>query len=136
SNVLNGINLNPSIYYYRDFILQQNTVEYDMSYTWDMSSLTGVQGISLVPGATVGYLNANNYLGQVFTGTGSPWRNSYTYYGFQLNLNYKINSWCTAFVGLRWAGNNDGTGIAFGAPVQAPGSNSSIWGGAGLKFGM
>jgi uncharacterized protein (TIGR02001 family) len=136
TSVLNGININPSLFYYRDFVLKQNTVEFDLSYSWDMSSMTGVKGITLVPSLAVGYLAANSYLGQVAYPTGSPWKNSYVYYSFHLDLNYQLNSWCTAFIGVRYAGNNDGNGVAFGAPVQAPGSSNSIWGGAGLKFGM
>ena len=52
-----------------------------------------------------------------------------------LNLNYQINSWAQAFVGVRYSGNNDGTAVSatFGSP-QAPGSANSIWGGAGINF--
>lgn len=142
TSVLSGININPSIFYYRDFVLDQNDVELGFSYTWDMSSLTSVKGLSLVPSATVGWLSGTNELGQVAlpappANIGQHWRNSYTYYSLHLDLNYKINDWATAFIGVRYAGNNDGNGaIPGGGTAQSPGSKNSIWGGAGFKFGM
>jgi uncharacterized protein (TIGR02001 family) len=142
SSVLNGININPTFYYYYDFVLDQNTLEINLSYTWDMSSMVGVKGISLVPSVTVGWLHANNSLGQVAlpappANIGQHWRNSYMYYAFHLELDYKINDWATAFIGVRYAGNNDGNGaIPGGGTSQSPGSANNIWGGAGLKFGM
>ncbi len=137
SSVLNNININPTLYYYHDFVLDQNDVEFGLSYSWDLTSLTGVKGITLVPSATIGMLHANNSFGQVFFPGGAHWRNGYSYYSFHLDLNYKINDWATAFIGVRYAGNTDGTTVSptFGSP-QAPGSQNSIWGGAGLKFGM
>ena len=134
SNVI-PVNLSPTLYFYHDFVLDQNDVEFGLSYTWDLSSLTGVKGVTLVPSATLGWLGAHNSFGQVFFPGGAHWRNSYTYYKVQLNLNYQLNSWAQAFIGVRYSGNNDGTAVSatFGSP-QAPGSANSIWGGAGLNF--
>jgi hypothetical protein len=111
------------------------------SYTYDLSSLTSVKGLSLNPSLTFGWLHANRSDGGQTSWVGNPrgphqnWRNSYGYYSFKLNLNYAINSWATAFVGFRVSGNNDGNGkVPVGATAQTPGSGESVWGGAGVNF--
>ncbi len=145
-----GFNLSPSFFYYHDFILDQNDFELGISYTYDLSGMTGLKGLSVVPAATVGWLGGNHELGaqvdwpaHVPGGPTQNWRNAYTYYLFKVDLNYKITDWATAFIGFRYSGNNDGTGqippwtAGPATPTaQSPGTANSIWGGAGVKFSL
>ncbi len=135
SSVL-SYNLSPSVYYYYDFILNQSVVEFSLKYTWDMSNMTGVKGLSLTPRAYVGWLDSLRQRGDQLNAGAPNWRNSYSYWGVTLDLNYKINDFTTAFVGFRYAGNNDGNVFypAFGTNSQGGGTDENVWAGVGLKF--
>lgn len=137
STALIGTNLNPEVYYYYDFILDQSTFFAQIQYNYDMGDMTGLKGLTFVPTASIGWLGANRTFGdQLVAGTQS-WRNSYIFYFLSAELDYKFNSWVTAFAGVRYTGNNDGTSNGLGgADPQGVGSANSIWGGFGLKFGM
>lgn len=136
TSVLGGYNLSPSLYYYYDFILNQSVIEFSLKYTWDMSSMTGVKGLSLNPRAYVGWLDALRQRGDQLNAGAPNWRNSYTYWGLTLDLNYKLNDFTTLFAGFRYAGNNDGNVFypAFGTNSQGGGTDENVWAGAGVKF--
>jgi len=146
TSVLAGYNINPQLYYYHDVILDANTVQLSVSYTWDVSDLVGVKGLSIVPSANIGY----TAIGRVFgdqAGSGAPhaagyngnWKDGYTYWAISLQANYALNKWCTAFFGVRYSGNNDGTSGGIGGAATNPqpvgSGENNVWIGAGLSFG-
>jgi hypothetical protein len=134
-------NIQPSLTYFHDVILDSNTLQLQVaSYTFDLSDDFGLKGVTLTPTATVGTTNLGRTFGDqagVF-GAGTPnWRNGYDYWELDLELDYKPNNTGTTtfFVGVHYAGNDDGTtGGFFGGNPQAPGSANSIWFGLGVKF--
>ena len=133
-------NLNPSVYYYHDWILDSNVVEFSMSYKVDLSALT--PDLSATLSAEAGWVDANKAWGNQIQG--SNWHNGYSYYGTNLNFSYKISDNGSVFVGVRYAGNNDGTGFApggagpagTGETAQNGGTADNIWMGGGFKFSM
>lgn len=124
SKVLNGINLNPSVYGYYDWDLDSFTIEGSLSYSYDLSALTTVEGLSLDPAIYLGW-NTN---GKPLASWGSTTWNSGFYYGANLNLTYQVNDFVSVYAGIRWAGktytNEDSTNQQY------------IWGGAGVNFGL
>lgn len=127
-----GLNLSPTIMYYHDIILDSNTFTGSITYTWDLSDRVGVKGLSLTPTATVGWTGMHRTFGDVAV---QNWNNSYTYWELDLELDYKLNTSTTFFLGAHYAGNNDGTANGFfGGNPQAPGTENSLWFGLGVKF--
>jgi uncharacterized protein (TIGR02001 family) len=138
-------NLNPAVYYYHDWFLDSNTVEFSMSYRIDLSAFT--QGLFATLSAEAGTTDAHEAWGdQVYIaalpGNHSPnWRNGYAYYGVNAVLSYTISPNGSVFIGAHYAGNNDGTGLAplgaaTGETAQTGGRADSIWAGGGFKFSM
>jgi hypothetical protein len=138
STKLIGYNLSPSLFFYHDVILDSNTLQGGLAYSWDLSDMVGLKGVSLNPSAQLGWTSVHRNGGDQ-SSTGAEWNNSYIYWQANLELDYKINTSTTFFLGVHYAGNDDGnSGDGFsgtGSP-QAPGSDSSFWGGAGVKFNM
>jgi len=134
-------NIQPSLTYFHDVILDSNTFQLQVaSYTFDLSDSLGLKGVTLTPTATVGQTSLGRVLGDqngIF-GVGTPnWKNGYSYWELDLELDYKPNNTGTTtfFVGAHYAGNDDGTtGGFFGGNPQAPGSANSLWFGLGIKF--
>ena len=134
-------NISPTLTYFHDLILDSNTLQLTATYTFDLSDTANLKGLSLMPTATLGWTGMHRTFGDQ-AGPGANWNNSYVYYELDLELDYKPNNsgTTTFFVGAHYAGNSDGTTNGFGstpaAPVnpQAPGSDSSIWAGFGVKF--
>lgn len=136
STKLLGYNLSPSVTYFHDLILDSNTVQLGLTYSWDLSDASGLKGLSLTPTASLGWTGMNRTFGDQ-AGPGANWSNGYVYYELDLELDYKPNATGTTtfFVGAHYAGNTDGTVGGFAATnPQAPGSDSSIWAGFGVKF--
>ncbi len=133
TNVMPGkINLSPTVMLYHDVILDSNTITGSVTYTWDLSDSVGVKGLSLTPTATLGWTGAHRTFGDI---AGPNWNNSYTYWQLDLELDYKLNTSTTFFLGTHYAGNNDGTTNGFAATnPQAPGTANSLWFGLGVKF--
>ncbi len=131
-----GVNVSPSVTLFHDVIIDSNTLQLGATYTWDLSDAASLKGLSLTPTATLGWTGMNRTFGDQ-AGPGGNWSNGYVYYELDLELDYKPNNSgsTTFFVGAHYAGNSDGTTNGFaGANPQAPGSDSSIWGGFGVKF--
>jgi hypothetical protein len=137
TSILAGYNINPSFYYYHDFNLDGEVVQGGLSYTWDISNSIGLAGTSIVPSVQVGWDHQNRSFGDELPAGIANERNGYTYWLLSLEGDYKINSFATAFAGFRYSGNNDGTKTnAFTWDPQGGGTKNSIWGGAGIRFGM
>jgi len=138
STKLIGYNLSPMLFYYHDLILDSNTLQTGVSYSWDVSDSVGVKGVSVNPSATLGYTEIGRAFGDAAIPAGvGNWKNSYWFYQLNVEVDYKFNPTTTAFLGVHYAGNTDGTnGGIFGTNPQAPGSANSIWFGLGVKFNM
>jgi len=135
STKLIGYNLSPSLFYYHDLILDSNTLQLGLAYSWDISDTVGVKGVSINPSANFGWTGIGRTFGD--QATGANWANSYLYWQLNLEADYKLNTSTTFFAAVHYAGNNDGsTGGFGGGNPQAPGSDSSFWGGLGVKFNM
>jgi hypothetical protein len=131
-----GFNLSPALFLYHDVILDSNTLQAGLAYSWDMSDLISVKGVSLNPSANIGYTDVGREGGD--QSGGPEWKDSFWYWQANLELDYKINTSTTFFAAVHYAGNSDGTtnGIGGGDP-QAPSSGSNqLWVGAGVKFNM
>jgi hypothetical protein len=132
-----GYNLQPSLTYFHDVILDSNTLQAQLaSYTFDLSDTIGQKGFTLTPTATLGWTSINRTFGDQ---SGGPnWANSFLYYELDLEADYKPNNTGTTtfFLGVHYAGNTDGTTGGYGAAnnPQAPGSANSVWFGLGVKF--
>jgi hypothetical protein len=129
-------NINPQVWYYHDFILDSNTLVFAISHTFSMDDWIQVKGFSLKPSANFGWTGVHRVLGD--QSPGGNWRDSYAFWGVNLEVDYKLSAWCTAFIRVEYSGNNDGTTHGIGATnPQAPaGGTNDIWGGLGLSFGM
>jgi len=143
STKLIGYNLSPSLFYYHDIILDSNTLQLGLAYSYDLSDMLGVKGVSLNPSANLGWTSIHRAGGDqsqgLAPGQSDEWNNSYIYWQLNAELDYKLNTSTTFFLGLHYAGNTDGTSNGYGATTtnpQFPGSDSSFWGGAGVKFNM
>ncbi len=140
-SVLQGTNLNPSVYYYHDLMLDSNVVEASLKTTWDLTHVVGFSGLSITPTILGGWYHANRSFGDQFN-TGIPgnphanWRNGYLYWKAGFELDYKLgNSQCYLFGELDYEGNTDGKLGGFaGTNPQLGGTPNSVWFGAGLKF--
>jgi predicted porin len=135
TNVLNKINLSPTVYLYHDVILDSNTITGAISYSWDLSDSV-TKGLSLNPTATIGWTGAHRSFGDV---SGQNWGNSYSFWELDLELDYVLSSNTTVYVAGHYAGNNDGTRGGFGGVASnpnAPGSQNQLWLGLGVKWNM
>jgi len=134
SSVLNKVNLSPTVKWYHDVVLDSNTFTAGISYSWDLSDSV-TKGLSLNPAFTLGWTGINRVFGDE---SGGPnWKNSYTFWELDLELDYVLSSNTTLYVAGHYAGNNDSSanGIA-GSNPQFPGSDSSAWVGLGVKWNM
>lgn len=122
--------LDPSLYLYYDWDLEQFVIQADVSYSFDLTQYTsdwGVGGTSIELGAYLGWLSADDYtagqrcrVGTV--DTFSKWSNGYTYGGAKADLVFALNDIAKASIGMRWAGNNDGKDGLHPTAAGVPGS--------------
>ena len=122
SKTLGGVNLNPAIAYYYDWNLEAHTIELSMGYSFDLSDIAGVEGLSLDPNIYLGW----SARGMPSAEWGPHQWSSGIYYGLSLNLNYRLNDDANVYIGGRWAGI---------CPTNENASNpQQLWGGAGVNF--
>ena len=107
SKVLNGINLNPSLYYYYDWNVDKHTIEASISYTYDLTQLLGVEGFAITPQIYIGYQTTCRPLGDTGLGANVFSRMDGLYYGADLTLTYKLNDFVGFYVGFSYAGRQD-----------------------------
>ncbi len=131
----NGPGLNPSVYYYHDWILDGDTVELSLSTTWDLNGLLGFSGFSIKPTIVGGWTTATKALGTQLPPGTVNWQNGYKYWKAGFELDYNLSPLSYLFGELNYAGNDDGktNGYAGGNP-QLGGTPNSVWFGGGLKF--
>jgi hypothetical protein len=128
------------LFYYHDVILDSNTLQLGLAYSYDLSDMLGVKGVSINPSAQLGWTGVNRNAGDQIQGGGANWKNAYIYWQINAELDYKINTSTTFFAAAHYAGNSDGTtGDGFSATgnPQSPASSASMfWVGLGVKFNM
>jgi len=108
--------LDPSLYLYYDWDLEQFVAQFDVSYSFDLTQYTsdwGVGGTSIDLGAHFGVLSADDYTaGQrgpvAGVDTLKKWSNGYAYGGVKADLVFALNDIAKASFGMRWEANNDG----------------------------
>lgn len=91
--------ISTSVYYYRDFKLDANTVQGSVGYSLPLEAI----------GAS---LDVTGYYGVVDTGDVNPWgpdklRESYNYYGVDVSVPYKLTDKATFTLGGHWAHNKN-----------------------------
>jgi hypothetical protein len=140
---LGKYNLQPSLTYFHDIILDSNTLQLQVaSYTFDLSDSVGLKGLSLTPTLTLGTTSIGRNLGDEsplvgVAGTQSNYSDGWNYWELDLELDYKPNNagTTTFFLGAHYAGNDDGTsGGIGGSDPDAPGGANNLWFGFGVKF--
>jgi hypothetical protein len=142
---LGKYNIQPSLTYFHDVILDSNTLQAQLaSYTFDLSDTVGLKGVTLTPTATLGWTAFHRTFGDQLPAGTPSWANSFYYYELDLELDYKPNNTGTTtfFLGGHYAGNSDGTTGAGGfTPAGNPqntgtagGSQDNLWFGFGIKF--
>jgi hypothetical protein len=144
---LGKYNLQPSLTYFHDIILDSNTLQLQVaSYTFDLSDSVGLKGVTLTPTFTLGTTSVGRVLGDESPFVGGPgqsnFSNGWNYWELDLELDYKPNNagTTTFFLGGHYAGNDDGTSGGIGGPgspfanPNAPGTQNSVWFGLGVKF--
>ncbi len=124
TGILGGVNLSPSIIYYYDCTLESHVVEFAISYSFDLSDLVGVAGLSLDPSAYVGW----GTIGMPEAEWGPSGWSSGFYYGANLNLCYQLNDYVGFYAGVRWAGST--------ATNEYTENPQHLWGGVGVNFGL
>jgi len=110
--------LDPSLYLYYDWDLEQFVAQFDISHSFDLTQYTsdwGIGGASIALGGYLGWLSSDDYTGGLrsanalgTTITAPKWSNGYTYGGVSADLIFALNDVSEASVGVRWAANNDG----------------------------
>jgi uncharacterized protein (TIGR02001 family) len=99
----NGLWVNPAVYAFYDFDLEQFTVEASGKYSWDLSKW-GLANTSLDVGAKVGAVNTQDVDAGYSAGEA---QNSYVYYAVNADVVYALSKTASASVGIRYAANND-----------------------------
>ena len=122
-----GVILEPALYYYYDFDLEQSLVELSVGHSFGLVDYLDVNA-SLELGAYAGVVSADD----LNAGQGASEReNGYTYAGITADVVYVLSDTSSASVGARWAVNNDGSSTFAN---EARGREHSLWFGTTLNF--
>ena len=101
ASVFYGYNLNPAIYYYYNWDLEQHVAEFSMTYNAEIGRiLINDSRLTLPVSAYVGYLVADKKANKDFR-AGSR-EAEYAYYGVSADLAFAIREYCTISAGARW----------------------------------
>lgn len=125
--------LDPAVYVYYDFDLSQVVVEGSIGYSLPLSDYVGLP-LSLDTIAYVGYLHAEAYNGNQRNPGENRWKNGFVYAGAASDLVYSISENLTFSIGVRLAGNNDGTAGGPNGGSPQLGGETKLWWGSSLVF--
>lgn len=131
SAYLDGINLNPSVYYFYNWILEQQVVEASIGYDTPVGSwLMGWEKLTMPANVYFGYATAGRKNGD--TG-GDDVGCTYWYWGASIDVAYAITEYCTLSAGARYS-------QAFGNNADDPSyqinPRQNFWYGAKVSFGF
>ncbi len=134
SAYLDGINLNPSAYYFYNWILKQQVVEISLSYSIPVGEqLLDDARFTLPVSVYGGYLTSGRKNGD----NGSPDSGvSYFYWGVSGDIAFAITDYCTISGGIRYSmreGGNEGDPVDH-YPLQ--GRENNLWFGGKVDFGF
>ena len=121
--------LNPSFYFSYEPDLEQAIFAAGLDEEFDLGAATGVSGLSFKFHATVGWLDAQAWRGNL---SSQDLEISYTYWDVRGDLRYALTKDLSASIGIRYAGNDDDDGERLGGVDL--GNNEMLWGGVGLRY--
>jgi uncharacterized protein (TIGR02001 family) len=116
----------PNLFYYHDFRLHSDTVVGAVGYSLPL----GVMDLSLDSNVFVGNVNLRDRTPDAL---GPKSKDSYTYYGGDLSIPYKLSSTATFKLGMHYANVSNLAGV--GGPLGTLGDNN-LWFTAGITIGF
>lgn len=117
--------LSPSVYYYHDFRIESDTLQGALGYSLPLERL----GLSIDTSLFAGAVDARNAAPNA---AGPAIRDSYSYYGIDLSVPYRIKGNATLTVGVHYADNRN-LGVVPGRLAQ---DGDYVWFTAGLSLGF
>lgn len=134
SAYLDGINLNPSAYYFYNWILKQQVVEISIGYNIPVGDYLLDDGRFTLPvNLYGGYLTSGRKNGD----NGGPDQGvTYFYWGVSGDIAFAITDYCTISGGIRYSmreGGNEGEAVDH-YPLQ--GRENNLWFGGKVDFGF
>ncbi len=135
SAYLDGINLNPSVYYFYNWILKQQVVEVSIGYSIPIGEMLLDDGRFTLPvNVYGGYLSSSRKNGDNgATNEGV----TYFYWGVSGDIAFAITDYCTISGGVRFSmreGKNEGEQSAGDYSFQ--GRSNNLWLGGKVDFGF
>ena len=104
SAYLSGINLNPSVYYFYNFTLEQHTIEASLGYDAPVGAwLMGWEKLTMPIRAYYGYSTADKINGDQMMNLGRNYERAYNYWGASIDIAYAITEYCTVSAGVRYS---------------------------------
>ena len=140
SEILGDFAVTPSLYYFYDFDMECNTVEFSLDYSAPISKwILGEDKdfLSIDTSLYAGYRNGSRFLIGDGQGGRMVYHDScgYTYVGINADLVLRINEICSVSFGLRWANVNAHTSAATGtAPFGT--YADTVWYGTSMCIGF
>lgn len=135
SAYLGGININPSAYYFYNWILKQQVIEISLGYEAPVGEwVLGNEKLTLPITVYGGYLSSGSKYGDL-TGYAEEGV-TYMYYGASADLAYALTDFCTISAGIRYSqrgGGNEGEPVDH---AMLLGRERNLWFGAKVSFGF
>lgn len=129
ASYLGGVNINPSVFYFYNWVLKQQTIEISLSYDIEIGEmLLGMPNLKLPIGLYGGYISAGN---KDKAGEGI----TYFYYGAQADIAYSITEYCTISGGIRYSQRGGGEGTQT-EHYELNGRENNLWFGGKVAFGF
>lgn len=125
--------LQPSVYGIYDFDLGQSILQLGLAHSFDLASVTSIDGLSLDLKGNYGWLQANSWFARDRAPGGGQWRNAYSYWQASSDLVYRMDRGVSLSIGARYAGNNDGRG-ANGYNNLDLGPDQMVWFNARVSY--
>ena len=134
SAYLDGINLNPSAYYYYNWVLRQHVVEISMGYAIPVGETLLDDGrLTLPVNIYGGYLSSGRKNGD----NGAPNEGvTYFYWGVSGDLSFAITDYCTISGGVRYSMREGGNEGAANQDYPLLGRANNFWFGGKVDFGF
>ena len=134
ASYLGGININPSVYYYYNFELEQHVIEASIGYEVPIGEMTlGMRRLTLPIRIYGGWLTADRRNGN--QSGGEDWSNSYFYVGGTADLAYALTDFCTISGGVRYSYLTEKSAdMRYNYTVG--GHDQHLWFGAKVDFGF
>lgn len=123
--------LNPWGWVTYDFVYEAFIFEGGVRHYEDLATWTGIERLGLNMGITAGWVHADRYSGRANI-NGVYWENQYSYLFTYADVVYRPVEDLSVAVGVRWSGNNDGSGVASNGAWIGP--DSSVWFGMTLTY--